>query len=81
MREQYPLESLKSLRLNLFEDACKAVLIPPESQGFPLVNRRDTALRPASTVLCEDIWTIVMCITNKTCLPRILKMEREVKTF
>ena len=63
-------EHLKSLRECLFDDARKTNLIPLELQGLPLVGRRDTVIRPASTTLSEDIWTIVTCITNKTVLPR-----------
>ena len=62
----HPKEHLKSLRECLFEDASKCGLILSELQGLPLVNRRDTALRPVAKVLIEDIWSIATCITTKT---------------
>ena len=75
-------EHLKSLREYLFVDACKANLIPLELHGLPLVGRRDTVTRPASTALSEDIWTIVTCITNKTVLPRtMMKNGKRSKQF
>ena len=75
-------EHLKSLRECLFDDARKANLIPPELHGLPLVGRRDTVIRPASTALSEDIWTIVTCITNKTVLPRtLIKNGKRSKQF
>ena len=75
-------EHLKSLREYLFVHACKANLIPLELHGLPLVGRRDTVTRPASTALSEDIWTIVTCITNKTVLPRtMMKNGKRSKQF
>ena len=68
----HPTVHLKSLRTCLFEEACKCDLLPTELQGLPLVNRRDTAIRPAAKVLSEDIWSIVTCITTKTSIPRTL---------
>ena len=68
----HPKEHLKSLRECLFEDASKCGLILSELQGLPLVNRRDTALRPVAKVLSEDIWSMATCITTKTNVPRTL---------
>ena len=68
----HPTVHLKSLRTCLFEEACKCDLLSTELQGLPLVNRRDTAIRPAAKVLSEDIWSIVTCITTKTSIPRTL---------
>ena len=68
----YPTVDLKSLRECLFEEASKANLVPSELRGLPLVGRRDTAIRPASQVLSEDVWTLVTCITNCAALPRTL---------
>ena len=70
---------LISLRQGLFNDACKVNLVPPELRGLPLFGRRDSAIRPASKVLGEDIWSIVTCITNKTTIPRTLLKKREEK--
>ena len=80
--EAHSAIQLKSLRERLFDDASKANLIPPELHGLPLVSRRDTAIRPASKVLSEDIWTITTCITNKTVLPRtLIKNGKRSKQF
>ena len=73
---------LISLRQGLFDDACKVNLVPPELRGLPLVGRRDSAIRPASKVLGEDIWSIVTCITNKTTIPRtLLKNGKRSREF
>ena len=75
-------EELNSIRTTLFMEANTLNLIYPELQGLPLVNRQDTALRPASTVLSEDIWCIMNCISNNVTVPRILiKNGKKSKTF
>ena len=80
--EAHSAIQLKSLHERLFDDANKANLIPSELHGLPLVSRRDTAIRPASKVLSEDIWTITTCITNKTVLPRtLIKNRKRSKQF
>ncbi len=68
----HPADHLKSLRAHLFDEVNKCDLVPPSIKGLPLVNRRDTPLRPVAKVLSEDIWSIVMCITTKTMFPRTL---------
>ena len=56
----FPIDSLiKSLRASLFKDACDLGLIPDGLSGLPLVDRRDSALRPVSKVLSDNIWLIV----------------------
>ena len=50
----HPSEELNSTRTTLCMEANTLNLIFPELQGLPLVTRRDTALRPASTVLSEE---------------------------
>ena len=75
-------EELNSTRTTLFMEANTLNLIFPELQGLPLVNRQDTALRPTSTVLSEDIWCIMNCISNNVTVPRILiKNGKKSKTF
>ena len=75
-------EELNSIRTTLFVEANTLNLIFPELQGLPLVSRRDTALRPASSVLSEDIWCIMNCISNNVTVPRILiKNGKKSKTF
>ena len=56
-------EELKSLQASLFVEACAKNLVSQEVQGLPLVNQRDTALRPATTILGEDIWYVINFIT------------------
>ena len=78
----FPTDSLKSLRADLFTEACELNLVPDELSGLPLVDRRDSALRPISKILSEDIWTIVQSISNKDCVPRtILKIVKEAVSF
>ena len=55
----YPTDSLKSLRADLFMEACGLGLVPDELRGVPLVHRRDSALRPISKVLSDDVWILV----------------------
>ena len=40
-------------------------LVLDELRGLPLVDCRDSALRPISKILSEDIWMIVQSISNK----------------
>ena len=57
----FPIDSLRSLRAGLFNDvdACDLGLIPDGFHGLPLVDRRDSALRPVSknvnNLSCEEI--------------------------
>ena len=75
-----PITSLRALRVSLFDDACAHGLMPDGLNGLPLVDRRDSALRPASKVLSNDIWIIVQFITNKECVPRtLLKIVKGVE--
>ena len=74
--------SLKKLREALFNQACEAELYPRECQGLPLVSRRDTAIRPAASVLCEDVWVIMHCVENSVLLPRtVFKNGKRSKSF
>lgn len=76
------VDDLKSLRASLFMEACIQKLVSPELEGLPLVNRRGTALRPATTILGEDIWHIMNSISNNVMIPRILfKNGKKNKSF
>jgi len=78
----FPAASLNSLRCDLFLEAQEMALVPGELVGLPLVSRRDSALRPVTRVLSEDIWLIVNCINNKECIPRtLLKNGKRSKGF
>ena len=80
--EHHPASSLRSLRTLLIEEANHQNLIPAELRGLPLVNRRDSALRPVTNVLSEDIWTISHSIANQTTIPRVLfKHGKRSKEF
>ena len=69
-------------RSALFQEACNLSLVCPEFVHFPLVNRRDTAIRSASHKLSEDIFTIISCIRNKECIPKTLfKNGKRSKDF
>ena len=58
------------------------MLVSQEVQGLPLVNRRDTALRPATNILGEDIWYIINSITNNVIVLRVLfKNGKQSKRF
>ena len=75
-------DSLKKLREALFKQACEAELYPRECQGLPLVSRRDTAIRPAASVLSEDSWVIMHCVENNVLLPRtVFKNGKRSKSF
>lgn len=63
----YPTDSLKSLRADLFMEVCDLGLVPEELRGVPLVDRRDSALRPISKVLSDDVWILVQSISNNEC--------------
>ena len=67
-----PLNSIKSLRIDLFQELSSLGVLSAELKGIPLVTRRDSALRPLSHILCEDCWTHCDCILNKASLPRTL---------
>ena len=78
----FPEASLKTLRSDLFLEAQELDLIPNELAGIPLVGRRDSALRPISRVLSEDIWVLVNSIRNKQYIPRtILKNGKRSESF
>ncbi len=53
MLTSHPTDYLKSLRAHLFEEVNKCDLVPPSIKGLPLINRRDTPLRPVAKVLSE----------------------------
>ena len=73
---------LRSLRASLFTEACAKNLVSQELQGLPLVNRRDTALRPATKILGEDIWHIINSISNNVIVPRVLfRNGKKSKSF
>ena len=76
------LDVLRSLRAALFTEACAKNLVSQELQGLPLVNQRDTALRPATKILGEDIWHIINSISNNVIVPRVLfKNGKKSKCF
>ena len=78
----YPTDSLKSLRADLFVEVCNLGLVPNELLGIPLVDRRDSALRPISNVLSNDVWTIAQSISNNVPIPRtILKNGKRSHKF
>ena len=52
-------------RLALFCEACNQSLMLPDYVNLPLVGWKNTAIKPASHKLSEDIWTIISCIQNK----------------
>ncbi len=75
----YSTDSLNALRAALFSEVCALSLVPDGLRGLPLV---DSALRPISRILGEDIWVIVQCITNKDMIPRtILKNGKRSMDF
>ena len=78
----YPTDSLKSLRADLFVEVCNLGLVPNELLGIPLVDRRDSALRPISNVLSNDVWKIAQSISNNVPIPRtILKNGKRSHKF
>ena len=58
----FPIDLLKSLRADLFTEACELNKVLDELCGLPLVDCHDSALRPISKILSDDIWTIVQSI-------------------
>ena len=77
-----PTSELFHHRLALFREACNQSLVSPDYVNLPLVGRKDTAIKPASHKLSEDIWTIISCIRNKENIPRTLfKNGKRSKTF
>ena len=69
-------------RSALFQEACNLSLVCPEFVHFPLVNRRDTAIKSDSHKLSEDIFTIISCIRNKESIPKTLfKNGKRSKDF
>ena len=68
----HPASSLRELRTLLIEDAERKGYIPVDLHGLPLVQRRDSALRPVTNALSEDIWTISQSIANRIHVPRVL---------
>ena len=68
-----PASTLKLIRTSLFTVAkSRQNTIPDEVQGLSLVSRRDSALRPITTILSEDIWSISQAIGNNTSIPRTM---------
>ena len=63
----FPTDSLKSVRANLFMDACKLGLVLDELCRVLLIDCCDSALRPISKILSDDIW---VSISTKECVPR-----------
>lgn len=76
--------SLRDLRRLLFQEASNLGLLDTDLVDIPLVERCDTAIRPASTKLSDDIWTIVQCTCNLDSIPRTLlrngKRSKDVLT-
>ena len=54
-----PTSELLRLRLALFNEAFTETLSLPDYYNLPLVQRKDTAIKPVSYKLSEDIWTVV----------------------
>ena len=78
----FSTDSQRSLRADLFAEACDLGLILDGLRGLPLVDDCDSALRPMSKVLSNDVWLIVQSINNHVYVPRtILKTEKEVTSF
>ena len=71
LKHHHP-SSLRGLRTSLTGEADSLDLIPSELCGLPLVNRRDSVLRPVTNVLGKDMWTISKSIVNRTSVPRVL---------
>ena len=67
-----PISELLQHRLALFHEACNLSLVQLDYVNLPLVGRKDTAIKPASHKLSEDICTIISCIHNKETIPRTL---------
>ena len=64
---------LHRLRLDLFNEANNVhSLVLPELSNVPLVTRKDTAIKPISQNLSEDVWAIVSSISNNAFIPRTL---------
>ena len=77
-----PTSELLQHRLALFREACNKSLVSPDYVNLQLVGRKDTAIKPASFKLSEDIWTIKSCIGNMENIPRTLfKNGKRSKTF
>ena len=75
-------DSIKKLREALFNQACESELYPRECKGLPLVSRKNTAIRPAASVLSEDVWVIVHCVENSVLLPRtVFRNGKKSKSF
>lgn len=64
-----PTTELKSIRASLFNSAKLQKLTPETSI---LVNRKDTASKPISTKLCEDIASLSVCLRHRSEVPRVL---------
>ena len=78
----FSLDSLKSLRTDLFHELSSLEVMPADLLGIPLVSRRDSALRPLSQILSKDCWTLCNCILNRTPLPRtLLKNGKKDRSF
>ena len=68
-----PAAELHRLRLDLFNEANNVYsLVLPELSNVPLVTRKDTAIKPISQKISEDVWTIVSSIRNNALIPRTL---------
>ena len=77
-----PTTELHQHRLALFHEACDKSLVLSDYINLPLVGKKDTAIKPASHKLSDDIWTIVSCIRNEVPIPRTLfRNGKRSKTF
>lgn len=72
--------ALLDLRLALYHDAVGRELV---HANVTLVGRRDTACKPITIKLAEDIWTITNCLQHNKPLPRTLLRngKRSRETF
>ena len=71
---------VKSIRTALFNQAKLEQLT---STSTILVNRRDTAIKPISTKLCDDKWVLIDCLKHHFEVPRVLLKngKRDCATF
>ena len=78
----FSLDSLKSLRSDLFHELSSLDVMPADLIGIPLVSRHDSALCPLSQILSQDCWTLCDCILNKNPLPRtLLRNGKKERSF
>ncbi len=72
--------SLLDLRLALYHEAIRQHLV---DSSVSLVNRRDSACKPISIKLAQDIWTLINCLQHEKAIPRSLLKngKRDLQSF